>query len=552
MSTKENPYVECPVCNKWTHPATINDHIDSGCTRNAIRTDQLATAPSTPLKSVSKKRTHSTESPFVASQETTTDTAAVEIEVQTNKRPALSTPKSADSPLKRSSPFVKSSTTTTTTSSNTSPSTVKIKDEHLPLSERLRPRSLDDMVGQTDLIGPNGILRHLIVSDRVPSMILWGPPGTGKTTIARMVAEYTRGLFKELSGSVNNVSDLREAFNRAKNHLALTGQRTILFVDEIHRLNRGQQDIFLPHVERGTFILIGATTENPSFRVCSALLSRCRVFTLTRLNKDNIRQILERGIRLVEQKQTFNYESDALDHMALMSDGDARVAAQALQLAVDIATSRGESLNKEMVETSFKKSHLLYDQAGEEHYNLASAMIKSMRGSDASAAMYWMYRMLASGEDPLFIARRMVIFASEDIGLADSQALVLATQTYQACQILGRPECDYPLSHCAIYLSEAPKSIRVKNALMTIRSVVETEESWPVPYHLRNAPTQLMKTMGYGVNYKYPPDYDWKEDQQYLPVQLQGRQFVEPPTTTTSTTSATAAPNDESIDEQDI
>ncbi|RKP27225.1 AAA ATPase central domain protein [Syncephalis pseudoplumigaleata] len=404
-------------------------------------------------------------------------------------------------------------------------------DERAPLSERLRPRTLDDLVGQSELVGPNGLLRHLIESDRVPSMLLWGPPGTGKTTIARMIAEYTRGPFKELSGSINNVSDLREAFERAKNSRALTGQRTILFVDEIHRLNRAQQDLFLPHVERGTFILIGATTENPSFRVCSALLSRCRVFTLSRLTKDDIRQILERGIRLIEQKQPLDHDADALDHLALMSDGDARVAAQALQLAVDIARSTGGRVDKAMVEASFKKSHLLYDQAGEEHYNLASAMIKSMRGSDASAAMYWMGRMLASGEDPLFIARRMVIFASEDIGMADSQALMLANQTFQACQILGRPECDYALSHCAIYLAEAPKSIRVKNALMAIRSVVENEESWPVPFHLRNAPTQLMKSMGYGVNYKYPPDYDWKEDQQYLPVQLQGRRFVEPPST---------------------
>ena len=396
---------------------------------------------------------------------------------------------------------------------------------HKPLAVRMRPRTLKEFVGQSHLLGRGRFLRRIIEQGELPSLIFWGPPGSGKTTLSRLIAQKMKADFVEFSAVVSGISDIKKVIERAKTN-KLYGRRTILFVDEIHRFNRTQQDAFLPHVEEGTITLIGATTENPSFEVTSPLLSRCKVLTLEPLSKEEIREILLRALTDTERglgSLKIEVDEDAMALLCEYSYGDARKALNLLEAASMLGEKR---ITKEVVKEALQKETLLYDKSGEEHYNLISAFIKSMRGSDADAAVYWLCRMVEAGEDPLFIARRMVIFASEDIGNADPKALPLAIATKDAVDFVGMPEGWIPLAHCATYLARAPKSNASYKAYLKAREDVKKFGPLPVPLHLRCAPTELMKKLGYGRGYKYPHDYkDKKPKQQYLPDKLKDRKY---------------------------
>jgi len=409
----------------------------------------------------------------------------------------------------------------------------KTRLNNAPLAERLRPRTLAEFVGQEKILGANSLLRRLIDQDKIPSMIFWGPPGTGKTTLARIIAKETKSLFVQLSATSSSVAEVREVLKQAREQLKFFQKRTILFIDEIHRFNKSQQDAFLPAVEDGTITLIGATTENPSFEVNSALLSRARVFVLSKLSPENILQIVrvalsdkERGFG--ERKIIFSPEAESL--ISGLSDGDARSVLNALEVAVDSSTTNFVEnvleLSATDIKEAFQKSYLLYDRAGDEHYNIISALHKSMRGGDGNAAIYWLGRMLESGEDPLYIARRLIRFASEDVGLADPQALPQATAAYQAAHAIGLPECNVNLAQAVVYLARAPKSIELYKAYGEVAKVIEEGQNPPVPIHLCNAPTKLMKDLNYGRDYLYPPEVA-AENQTYLPEELINKKFLE-------------------------
>jgi len=403
-----------------------------------------------------------------------------------------------------------------------------------PLAVRMRPRVLEDIAGQQHILAPGRVLRRSIESDHLPSMILWGPPGSGKTTLAEVIAGVTHAAFVPLSAVSSGVADLRRVVEEARKLRSFNGQRTVMFIDEIHRFNKAQQDAVLPHVEHGTVTLIGATTENPSFEVNAALLSRCRVFRLDKLSDEDVLTLVRRA--LSDRERGFGgldieVDDGALDVLVRMADGDARVALTALELAIESgeAGDGARRLTREDIEDAMQRPALLYDKSGDMHYHLISAFIKSVRGSDPDAAVYWLARMLEAGEDPIFVVRRMVILAAEDIGLGDPQALVLATACHQAVHSIGMPEGFLPMSECALYLAAAPKSNSALTAYKNALEDVAGSLNEPVPLHLRNAVTSLNRSLGFGEGYRYAHDYDdHYVDQQYLPDNLSGKRYYQP------------------------
>lgn len=404
----------------------------------------------------------------------------------------------------------------------------------VPLSERMRPSTFEGMVGQKHLVGPGSSLRKAFQTGHPFSVILWGPPGSGKTTLARIMAKEAGYPFRSFSAVTSGIKDLREVVAEAEKSYALTGRPTILFVDEIHRFNKAQQDGFLPYVERGVIVLVGATTQNPSFEIIPPLLSRARVLTLHSLERDEISAILDRALGDMESglgKLDLTVEPEALDYLIDLSDGDARVALNNLETAAHHVMEGEEPhlLNLRAVEEALTKKALPYDKGGEEHYNLISAFHKSLRGSDAQASLYWLYRMLMAGEDPLFICRRMIRFASEDVGLADPQALQVALAAFEAWEKVGPPEAGLALAEAAVYLSSAPKSNALYVAEKSVKAEIENTGALPVPLHIRNAPTRLMKELGYSRGYLYPHNYPgaWVE-QDYLPEKIRENIFYKP------------------------
>ncbi|OAA78332.1 DNA replication ATPase [Akanthomyces lecanii RCEF 1005] len=558
--------VDCPICNKPVKSSEINSHIDSGCASFIVdkesppSTDTNGTTASSQQQlPPTQKRSASSffSTPAPKRQQQNGDAKLVTpVPLIGKKRGFDEGPGASDAnispPLPRvgdlsevpplNGASVDEAAAAAAAQAPPPPAAAATTPENgklvkrtklskaAPLAERMRPTTLDDVCGQ-ELVGRNGVLRSLIESDRVPSMILWGGAGTGKTTIARCIAHATGRRFVEINATSSSVGECKKLFQEAASDLALAGRRTIIFCDEIHRFNKAQQDVFLRPVEAGTVTLIGATTENPSFKVVHALLSRCRTFTLQALGTDDVAGILRRA-RDAETAAgayppTELVDDDMLRYLARFSDGDARTALNLLELALSLTARPG--MTQDGIKAALTKT-LVYDRGGDQHYDTISAFHKSVRGGDADAALYYLARMLQSGEDPLFVARRMVVIASEDVGLADSSLLPLATAAYTAAQQIGMPEARIPLAHCAVALCLAPKSTRAYRGLNNAYTALREPgvAALPVPLHLRNAPTRLMRDLGCGAEYKYPPNYrDGRVSQTYLPEQLLGRRFLE-------------------------
>ncbi|CAO3654893.1 unnamed protein product [Mucor fragilis] len=555
MSSHVNK-VQCPICHQWVVALKINAHIDANCPDPSLGSLEKQSSahmeidddfPKLEITNNDDKKADASNSAKSSSKASASSPPVRIAPLFAPKAHQPSKPASTSSLESRPMPTfggIKRQQPSNDTPSPSSPPpptaaqpTIKRSKradaalESMPLAARVRPITLTDFVGQEELLGPDGILKKLIDHDRIPSMVLWGPPGCGKTTIARIISKMTKSRFVELSATSHGTADVKKAFEDAKGHLMLTGQKTFVFIDEIHRFSKTQQDLFLPYVEHGTIRLIGATTENPSFKVNSALLSRCKVFVLKRLDQDQIESILSRALeRWRGEEYQVDHDSkdkEAIKQLAVYSDGDARTALNTLEIAVSLLPSKQHPLEIDTVKGAFQKSHLLYDRNGEQHYDIISALHKSIRGSDADAALYWLGRMLVAGEDPLYIARRLVRCASEDIGLADNTALPLAMAAYTACEKIGMPECDTILAHLVVHLAETKKSVRSYKAYNLVKQTIQNSPAYPVPMHIRNAPTTLMKNLGYGQGYKYNPDYQEPVEQTYLPDELQHQHFLE-------------------------
>lgn len=556
--------VLCPACNKTVKSSEINGHLDSGCTDFVVDNDTATASKSSPSQSQIPPPSSAAPPPSSAVKRSAADffaTPAAKRHATTPKAvtPLASGPSSspANNPPASSAPRTLSkkrtfdqgpgghddaSTQDTPMTeaqplSSPAPPPKKLKsNRNVPLAERMRPGTLDDVSGQ-DLVGPSGVLRALIESDSLPSMILWGGSGTGKTTIARVIAKMVGSRFIEINATSSGAAECKKLFQDAANEQLLTGRTTIIFCDEIHRFTKAQQDLFLKPVEAGTITLIGATTENPSFKVQAALMSRCRTFTLQKLSGEHVRSILMRALKQEYENDPSKLspliDEELLTYLSAFADGDARTALNLLELALSLTTkpplNPSSPLTKKDIKAALTKT-LVYDRAGDQHYDTISAFHKSVRGSDPDAALYYLARMLQSGEDALFIARRMVVIASEDVGLADNTMLSLATATYTAVEKIGMPEARIPLGHCATALCLAPKSTRAYRGLNNAYAALREPgiAGLSIPVHLRNAPTRLMKEMGYGAEYKYNPNYkEGKVKQEYLPDQLRGRRFLE-------------------------
>ncbi|KIW15708.1 hypothetical protein PV08_05758 [Exophiala spinifera] len=624
--------VSCPICGKSVRQSNINNHIDSNCIED-VEQDNGTSSSSSTITTTAAPVSSFFKTPSSKRDRDGSSTSFFSSSQPVHSSPSLVGPRPSSSSVKRSLDQAFTSSTQPTQNRTRTPSllepnaatdherdhdgpppkkpkpTTSPHDKAAPLAERMRPRSLTSILGQ-DLVGPSGVLTSLIQQDRVPSMILWGASGTGKTTIARVIASMVGSRFVEINSTSSGVAECKKIFAEAKSELGLTGRKTIVFCDEIHRFSKSQQDVFLGPVEAGTVTLIGATTENPSFRVQGALLSRCRVFVLKKLEQDDILEILTRAVRQEGEKygvylsetstststsaststatsssvstsasvsnnqsystnvtnghgqghddgdptppeatttttgieteptsdsSTSNSRSSSnlittslLTYLSTFADGDARTALNLLELAMSLSTRPGMTLTQ--LKQSLTKT-LVYDRAGDQHYDTISAFHKSVRGSDADATLYYLARMLTSGEDPLYVARRMVVIASEDVGLADPALLPLTTATYTAVQMIGMPEARINLAHCAVALALAPKSTRAYRGLENAMAALQREPGaggLPIPLHLRNAPTRLMRELGYGKEYKYNPDYrGGRVKQDYLPDELRGRKFLE-------------------------
>ncbi|QKX55695.1 uncharacterized protein TRUGW13939_02792 [Talaromyces rugulosus] len=516
--------VSCPICAKSVRELNINAHIDSDCQKfidepGSSQAESASSQKSAPVASFfqpsSARKANTAQPPTPSSPSSTQKNGA---------KGTLSTPLQEDQKRKRTEPPA------IETEADPLPKRPKTNaiQKVAPLAERMRPKNLDEVCGQ-DLVGPNGVLRSLIEQDRVPSMILWGGAGTGKTTIARVIAAMVGSRFVEINSTTSGVADCKKIFAEARSELNLTGRKTILFCDEIHRFSKSQQDVLLGPVESGVVTLIAATTENPSFKVQNALLSRCRTFTLDKLTDDDIASILKRA--LVTEGPSYSpselVDDELIGYLATFSDGDARTALNLLELAMGLSTRA--SMTKDILKKSLTKT-LVYDRAGDQHYDTISAFHKSIRGSDPDAALYYLGRMIQSGEDPLYIARRLIVVASEDIGLADNSMLTLAISTHSAVEKVGLPEARINLAHATVAMSLSPKSTRAYRGLNNAYAALAEPgtASLPIPLHLRNAPTRLMKELGYGREYKYNPNYkDGKVVQEYLPEKIQRLKFLE-------------------------
>ncbi|CAL8280227.1 unnamed protein product [Lota lota] len=585
--------VQCPVCAKEFKPSSINAHLDR-CLQDDDRCPSTTDEDGPPFKKPRVTAVTSASPVPVSNIANGTSVSALRgasstvfslfqnkkhnVSVQSERSPSFSEkppPSSAvvSRGIKRNAPndTELGQTDTEPTMPNPPLTLVKRSTDAMPsrtfmasdkpLADILRPKTLEEYFGQNKVVGEHTLLRSLLNSQDIPSLILWGPPGCGKTTLAHIIASKSKQKgtvrFVTLSATSASTSDVREVIKQAQNEIRLCKRRTIMFIDEIHRFNKSQQDTFLPHVECGTVTLIGATTENPSFQVNSALLSRCRVLVLEKLSVEAMSSILQRAVTSLgvhvlgdgeqaehleeppddgSQPQVY-IEQRALDTIAHLCDGDARAGLNGLQMALQArvgmalpgnsGTPQRVVVQEKHVKEGLQRSHILYDKAGEEHFNCISALHKSMRGSHENASLYWLGRMLEGGEDPLYVARRLVRFASEDVGLADPLALPQAVSAYQACHFIGMPECEVILAQCAVYLARAPKSVEVYKAYSNVKASLRNHKGPlpSVPLHLRNASTKLMKELGYAKGYKYNPSFSTPAEQEYLPEELKGVDF---------------------------